>query len=224
MRCPVCGHLGVLVKEKLVCDWCNLTLSTCCEGGPPEVKATLKCDHSQPAGGKVPAGTVLNVVREFQVTADDGRERIQEACVALADETGRVILPWANREDLIIDADQCHRVTLKQQFSDALDQLPDRALPFAEILAEVMALHAKKSKDYGSDTDPYANVRSSEDFGVLAYVGGLIRAHDKVTRLKRFAQRGELANESAEDSMLDLCVYFPIILMLYREASKPPTD
>jgi hypothetical protein len=102
----------------------------------------------------------------------------------------------------------------------AVRALPARAMPFAEILCEVLEMHARKSQDYGSDADPYANVRASEEFGIPAWKGGLLRANDKVTRLKQFATRGNLANESAEDSMLDLAVYFPIVLMLYREASR----
>lgn len=103
-------------------------------------------------------------------------------------------------------------------------QLPDKCLPFAGILTEALELHTLKSKDYGSDSDPYANVRASEEFGVEAWKGGLLRANDKVVRLKQFARKGVLANESAEDSMKDLVVYFTIILMLYRQASQEVTS
>lgn len=112
------------------------------------------------------------------------------------------------------------RAALLERFAGAINALHERSLPFSSILAEVMELHARKSKDYGSGDDPYANVRASEEFGVPAWQGGLIRSNDKITRLKSFAQKGSLANESAEDSLLDLCVYFPIVLMLYREASR----
>jgi hypothetical protein len=109
---------------------------------------------------------------------------------------------------------------VRARFLESLDALPDACLTFAEILVEALELHTKKSRDYGSGEDPYANVRASEEFGVAAWKGGLLRANDKVTRLKQFSQKGELANESAEDSLIDLCVYFPIILMLYRQASQ----
>lgn len=107
-----------------------------------------------------------------------------------------------------------------ERFTKALDELNPASLPFAEILTESLELHSRKSKDYGTGQDPYANVRASEEFGVEAWKGALVRSNDKITRLKQFAKRGALANESAEDSLIDLCVYFPIVLMLYRQASK----
>ncbi len=88
---------------------------------------------------------------------------------------------------------------------------------FHALLDEIKELHDRKQKDYGKDLDPFANVRSSEDFGVLPWIGALIRANDKMTRLQSFAVKGELENESAEDSMLDLAVYALIALILYRE-------
>jgi hypothetical protein len=52
---------------------------------------------------------------------------------------------------------------------------------------------------------------------VPAWVGGLVRLHDKVTRLKTFAKKRRLANESAKDSMLDIAVYSLIGYLLYEE-------
>jgi len=89
--------------------------------------------------------------------------------------------------------------------------------PFNRILTEMAALHAKKGKDYGDTTDPYANVRASADFGVPPWVGALIRLNDKITRLKSFIRRGELANEGALDSIQDIAVYAVIMRVLYEE-------
>lgn len=113
------------------------------------------------------------------------------------------------------------RGVIESLFTGALYDLPDAALPFAAILAESLALHSQKSKDYGTDGDPYANIRACAEFGIEPWLGAVLRANDKMTRLKQFARKGELANESAEDSLLDNCVYFVIALMLYREASQP---
>jgi len=88
---------------------------------------------------------------------------------------------------------------------------------FAEILAELEAVHAKKSLDYGSDEDPLANIKASSDFGIPPYVGALLRLNDKIYRLKRYTTRGTLANESAEDSLRDIAVYAVIALQLFRE-------
>lgn len=90
---------------------------------------------------------------------------------------------------------------------------------FHDILAQMGALHDKKQKDYGVIGDPFKNVRNSEDFGVAPWVGCMIRANDKMKRIQSFAQKGELANESLEDSLLDLAVYSVIALVLLEEAN-----
>lgn len=112
------------------------------------------------------------------------------------------------------------RETVKGRFLEVISVLPEKCLPFASILVEALEMHNRKSQDYGKHDDPYYNVRASEEVGIPAWKGGFLRSLDKVTRLKKFCVTDALANESAEDSMIDLCVYFPIILMLYREASK----
>ena len=88
---------------------------------------------------------------------------------------------------------------------------------FHALLKQIGALHDKKQADYGSDTDPFANVRASADWGVPGWVGALIRLNDKVKRLQAFARKGSLANESAIDSMKDIAVYALIALILYGE-------
>jgi len=91
---------------------------------------------------------------------------------------------------------------------------------FHQLLTEIGTLHDRKQADYGSNVDPFANVRASEDFGIPGWVGGVMRLNDKVHRLKQFAQKGVLANESAEDSMMDIAVYSLIALVLYREPTE----
>lgn len=90
---------------------------------------------------------------------------------------------------------------------------------FHELLFKIGQLHDKKQMDYGRQSDPFANVRASSEWGVAPWVGAMVRLNDKVRRLQRFADRGMLANESAEDSMMDIAVYALIALRLYREAS-----
>jgi len=91
---------------------------------------------------------------------------------------------------------------------------------FHELLKQIGEMHDRKQKDYGSDDDPFANVRASQEWGVEPWVGALVRLNDKVHRLQQFARKGELANESAEDSMLDIAVYSLIALILYREEDE----
>ena len=92
---------------------------------------------------------------------------------------------------------------------------------FKAVLAELQAMHDRKGADYGKTTDPYNNVRASEDWGIEPWVGAMVRLSDKVRRLQKAAQGGTLANESVEDSLLDIPVYAIIALILYREATAP---
>lgn len=91
---------------------------------------------------------------------------------------------------------------------------------FHALLREIGELHDKKQADYGREDDPFANVRASADWGVPAWVGALIRGTDKVKRLQKAARVGSLANESVEDSMMDLAVYALIALILFRESDE----
>jgi hypothetical protein len=92
---------------------------------------------------------------------------------------------------------------------------------FHALLKQIGELHDRKQEDYGAEADPFANVRASQEWGVAPWIGALVRLNDKVHRLKRFAHKGTLANESAEDSLQDIAVYALIALILYREESAP---
>lgn len=88
---------------------------------------------------------------------------------------------------------------------------------FEQILEEIREMHNRKQADYGQTGDPFANVRASEDFGIPGWVGCMTRANDKMRRIQKAAKGGKLANESIEDSLLDLAVYSIIGLVLFRE-------
>lgn len=90
---------------------------------------------------------------------------------------------------------------------------------FLAALEEVRAMHIKKSQDYGSSLsgDPLANIRASTEFGIPGWVGAMVRANDKVHRIKEFSRKGTLANEGVRDSLLDLAAYSLIALVLYDE-------
>lgn len=91
---------------------------------------------------------------------------------------------------------------------------------FHAILSEMGEMFDRKNKDYGQDSDPFANVRRSEQWGIAPWIGAMVRAGDKMTRLETFAQKGTLANEGVGDSLLDLAVYSIIALLLFREEQK----
>lgn len=93
---------------------------------------------------------------------------------------------------------------------------------FSEILSELQILHDLKNKDYGTDHDPYQNVRSSQEWGVAPWMGAMIRLNDKIRRLQKYAKDGTLANESAEDSFRDIAVYAVIALDLWRQEQVKP--
>lgn len=88
---------------------------------------------------------------------------------------------------------------------------------FLALLDEVRSLHVKKAADYGRGVDPLANVRASAEFGIPAWVGAVLRANDKIHRIKSFLANGSLRNEPLEDSLLDAACYFLIALALFRE-------
>lgn len=94
---------------------------------------------------------------------------------------------------------------------------------FHAVLTELGQLHAKKGADYGRGADVFANIRASEEWGVPAWQAAMIRANDKIHRLKSYCLNGKLANEGVEDSLLDLAAYAIIALVLFREQQQSET-
>jgi hypothetical protein len=88
---------------------------------------------------------------------------------------------------------------------------------FHKFLEYVGEIHDRKGRDYGTDNDQYANIRASEEFGIPAWVGSVIRANDKMARIKSFLKNGKLENESLEDTLLDAAVYFLNAYILFKE-------
>lgn len=101
---------------------------------------------------------------------------------------------------------------------------------FHDLLKEMGELHDRKQADYGNPDDPFANVRASDDFGIPAWIGAVIRMNDKMRRLQTASRRTlekvytddgrtvvRMANESVTDSFLDLAVYALIGLLLFEE-------
>lgn len=90
---------------------------------------------------------------------------------------------------------------------------------YLRLLDELRELHLSKSHDYGFK-DPLANLRAAEEFGIPPWVGCLLRANDKVTRIKSFIQSGTLKHESVEDSLMDIAAYALLALVLVREEAN----
>ncbi len=95
---------------------------------------------------------------------------------------------------------------------------------FHELLKEAGDLHDRKQADYGANSDPFANVRASIDWGIPSWIGAMVRLNDKVKRLQSFARKGSLANESAKDSFMDIAVYALIAHVLYEQEQEGAFD
>lgn len=98
------------------------------------------------------------------------------------------------------------------------------SLRFVRRVEGWIALHDKKQQDYGSDADPFANVRGgAKKMGLPGWVGAVIRMNDKMERLnkaaKQYIETGSvsLANEGVIDSFDDMGVYSGIGATLFEE-------
>lgn len=96
--------------------------------------------------------------------------------------------------------------------------IPSGHGPYLAELQKMAELHCKKAADYGvRGGDPLANLRATEQLGVPAWRGALIRASDKWSRIMSFLQNGDLANESFEDSLIDMAAYLLLAKVLRDE-------
>jgi hypothetical protein len=76
-----------------------------------------------------------------------------------------------------------------------------------------------KDQDYSGSARPMENLRGSEEFGIEAWRGVLLRMADKRRRLATFRASGILhvQDESADDTLMDLCNYSILCKLLYAE-------
>lgn len=93
---------------------------------------------------------------------------------------------------------------------------------YHEILTEAQALHDIKAQGYGSDEDPYANMRMSEAFGIPAVIGIGMRMNDKMTRIKNGSRRMledgvPMDGDTLRDSFLDMINYAAFGVMFLDE-------
>ena len=88
------------------------------------------------------------------------------------------------------------------------------------ICDKMLATYEAKDTDYAADGKPMGNLRMSEEVGVPAWKGVLIRMGDKRRRIESFAQRGTYAvdSEKVDDTLVDLSNYCLLGLLLFREA------
>jgi hypothetical protein len=97
------------------------------------------------------------------------------------------------------------------------DAMAEGHAGYLDLLDEMRNLHLRKAEDYGSDEDPLQNLRACKDIGLDPIVGTWVRAKDKVQRIDQYFRKGNLVNESVEDSLMDLAAYALLTLTLIRE-------
>jgi hypothetical protein len=92
------------------------------------------------------------------------------------------------------------------------------SLPFLDLLEELRTLHLSKSQDYGSESDPLANIRQGAEFvGIEPWRGCMVRVADKVQRLRTYCRTGRLVHEGVRDTLLDLAAYSLLAIVLFDE-------
>jgi hypothetical protein len=111
-------------------------------------------------------------------------------------------------------------VTTTEQAPETIPIRPGSGA-FIAVLEEVKQLHLKKSLDYGADEDALMNIRDSADIiNVEPWAGAILRISDKMHRLRSFFRRGVVEFDGIEDTLLDMCSYSAIALVMYREALR----
>jgi hypothetical protein len=97
---------------------------------------------------------------------------------------------------------------------------PSTSQRFLDLLDEMRRLHESKSADYGSETDPLANIRQGAEFvGIEPWRGCMVRIADKVQRLKTYCRTGRLVHEGVRDTLLDLSAYSLLAIVLFDEGN-----
>lgn len=91
---------------------------------------------------------------------------------------------------------------------------------FEAFVESMRATLIAKNHDYANDgSDPLFNFRRSENMGVPAWKGALVRFSDKVSRLETFAKKEgyKVKDENFEDTLKDAANYLFLVQELYRE-------
>lgn len=92
---------------------------------------------------------------------------------------------------------------------------------FYELLKKIEDLHDRKNSNYANDSDPLSNLKQSEQFGIPAWQGTLVRMSDKWSRITELAKgKEDLVGEAIEDTLLDLAIYSLLCIILYEERDK----
>lgn len=88
-----------------------------------------------------------------------------------------------------------------------------------EIIADMLSIFEAKDTDYAANGKPMGNLRSSEELGIPAWKGTLLRMGDKKQRIMSFASRGvfQVKDEQIADTLKDLANYACLASVLFLE-------
>lgn len=95
---------------------------------------------------------------------------------------------------------------------------PVRYAAFNALLREIKTLHDSKGADYENGGEEYSNLTAAEDWGIPAWTYAMLRANEKMNRLKAYAKGSTLQNEGARDSMIDMAVLSLIAVVVKERA------
>jgi hypothetical protein len=179
------------------------------------VRAAVKMRRERQAAGKP--------VEEWYDVTMPVTEPMPE--VAKAEEMQHVDEPYIEH---LLHEHHLHRAGLTQdELDEALERLagdgitheqPTTSQRFLDLLDEMRRLHESKSADYGSETDPLANIRQGAEFvGIEPWRGCMVRIADKVQRLRTYCRTGRLVHEGVRDTLLDLSAYSLLAIVLFDE-------
>lgn len=124
----------------------------------------------------------------------------------------------------VAEAEETQHVTRGPSAAEVLERFaPERpgSLAFLQLLEEVRQLHLSKSQDYGSQSDPLANIRQGAEFvGIEPWRGCMVRIADKIQRLRTYCQTGRLVHEGVRDTLMDLAAYSLLAIVLFDEGNN----
>ena len=176
---------------------------------------------------QVPVGTQVNGVEVIKP-----QTKFSEDCIPLENEKvnstpgERILKEYVKdkkREEIERDMSKCimsdqeEKAIVEKLHLGEQKQSDEGVVPgdFNGICQDLMALHAKKNKDYGNAADA-----SYREFGLVSYV---IRLNDKMNRLKSLTKPGaeqEVKAESIEDTLMDLAAYAIMAIESLRNEKK----
>lgn len=124
-------------------------------------------------------------------------------------------------EDMVLPADIAQAADDVADVASAISRSASKhpsSRAFLNLLDEMRRLHESKSADYGSTTDPLANIRQGAEFvNIEHWRGCMVRIADKVQRLRTYCQTGRLVHEGVRDTLLDLSAYSLLAIVLFDE-------